>query len=116
MREGVSGYERHAAVPGGLGVSKERPTNIMLMQAIQATSKQRKTKAPVETPLALTEEFAGDPTKVVQWKAFVKRIDQAPMELSQVISQLNLFLAPPLLAVARRASFHQHWTGGGPWQ
>jgi hypothetical protein len=88
----------------------------MLMRAIQATFKHRKTKAPAETPLALTEEFANDSTKVLQWKAFIKRIDQDSVELSHVISQLNLFLALPLLAVAQGVSFHRHWAGGGPWR
>lgn len=44
-----------------------------LRAAIRSTFERRETELPTQTPLALTDEFAQDPTKTAQWLAFVKK-------------------------------------------
>ena len=44
-----------------------------LTQAFAATFKRRRTEIPLEVPPALTDEFAENRDKAVQWKAFLQR-------------------------------------------
>jgi aminopeptidase N len=45
--------------------------------ALAATFQRRQTPLPSELPLALTDEFAGNPQERQQWNAFVRRIPGA---------------------------------------
>jgi len=89
----------------------------LLVDAIRATFDRRDTRIPDTTPIAITDEFAGDRDKVTQWRAFLKRnrLEDAKVELSRVIETLRAFLAPPLHAAGRGDAFKQSWPGGGPW-
>lgn len=75
----------------------------VLAAAVRATFARRRTPVPQEVPVALTDTFATDPAKQVQWTAFVRR-SLAPTEpaptLADLILHLNLFLMP-LLTKAR---------------
>jgi len=44
-----------------------------LRAAIQATFNRRGTDFPEEAPLALTSEFGNNPTKIIQWNAFLRK-------------------------------------------
>ncbi len=88
-----------------------------LAQAIQSTFERRRTEVPAGTPPALTPEFARDPTKVTQWKAFLRRnrLDVSGVEFGQIIEELAGFLVPLLSVIANRAEFNRTWPAGGPW-
>lgn len=86
-------------------------------RAIAATFAARRTPVPTECPFALTEEFAADPVKQVQWQAFVRRgrLMETELVLSEVAAALRDFLVPPTLAAAAGAPFHCTWQSPGPW-
>jgi predicted nucleotidyltransferase component of viral defense system len=63
-----------------------------LARAITATFARRQTAIPIETPDALTSEFAKDPLKQRQWAAFAADLDGAPNQLQSVIVDLATFL------------------------
>ena len=67
--------------------------------------------------MALTEDFYRDPDKQVQWTAFLKtsKLETLKFEFSEVIEDLELFLMPPLKAVAAGSPFMKKWPPGGPW-
>jgi predicted nucleotidyltransferase component of viral defense system len=65
-----------------------------LPRAIAATFARRNTSIPVETPDALTDAFAADPTKQQQWNAFVRNLGNAPPPLGDVLRELRTFLMP----------------------
>ena len=63
-----------------------------LRTAIRRTFANRKMEID-KTPVGLSTEFGSDPTKQVQWKAFLKRsaLMQAPEKLSDVVDELRVF-------------------------
>jgi len=88
-----------------------------LTRAIKATFKRRKTEVPLNTPLALTEEFGSDDTKSVQWNAFIRKsgLEQDVLGLPDVLSHLREFLVSPLRAASGQANIPGYWKAGGPW-
>jgi len=89
-----------------------------MSSAIRATFTRRGTEFPAETPLGLSDEFALDPTKVTQWKAFRSKggFKAPPPELPEIVSMVRGFLLPPLMAAATGKSFAASWLPGGPWK
>jgi hypothetical protein len=89
-----------------------------MSSAIRATFTRRGTEFPAETPLGLSDEFALDPTKVTQWKAFRSKegFKSPPPELPEIVSMVCGFLLPPLMAAATGKSFAASWLPGGPWK
>ncbi|MCG6917548.1 MAG: nucleotidyl transferase AbiEii/AbiGii toxin family protein [Deltaproteobacteria bacterium] len=92
----------------------EGPT---LAEAIRVTFDRRHTEIPESIPSALSDEFAMDTGKGIQWKAFLKRsgLERIPVELPQVVDELRVFLIPPLNAAGRGLDFNFYWMKGGPW-
>lgn len=88
-----------------------------LSKAIGATFERRGTAIPEGVPPALTDEFAADRTKQVQWTGFVRRsaLSEAPPKLDDVVRDIREFLAEPLRAAARNEPLKQSWQPGGPW-
>jgi len=88
----------------------------ILAAAIRATFKRRGTAIPGELPPALSNAFAGEADKQVQWRAFLRRgrLDNVPEGLAAVTERLAAFLWPPASAVARGGAFPQCW-GRGEW-
>jgi len=88
-----------------------------LVRAIGETFDRRRTPIPQTTPPALSKDFATDREKMMQWRAFLKRIGLAEQEsdLATVISELRTFLIPPLVAAGTGESLDQLWPQGGPW-
>ena len=70
-----------------------------LTEALRATFERRQANFPEETPVALTETFAGSDRKKRQWQAFARQVEEE-LELGALIEELRAFLGP-VLQVAR---------------
>ena len=68
-----------------------------LRKAIDATFARRQTNLP-PLPEALTDAFADDPSKQVQWAAFLRRnsLTGLPERFSEVVDGLRTFFEPVL--------------------
>jgi hypothetical protein len=89
----------------------------VLSGAPRATFTRRATSFPVEMPIALTQAFAEDAAKQIQWSAFLHRtaIALAPQPLPELLGSVAQFVTPPLLTLGTRAPFDLAWRPGGPW-
>jgi predicted nucleotidyltransferase component of viral defense system len=71
---------------------------VVLRSAVSATIERRNTMMPVGLPLGLSDEFAQDKSKNIQWKAFLRKNQLGEIELHELIFDLRtkleyLFLA-----------------------
>jgi hypothetical protein len=89
-----------------------------LSKAIKATFERRGTNIPIEHPIVFTEEFYANPDKQMQWQAFLRtsKLEDANLELQEVINDIEQFLLPPLNVVAGNDSFTKKWNAGGVWE
>jgi hypothetical protein len=72
---------------------------------------------PIETPVALTAEFAENNQKRLQWEAFVRRTRRPELaDLTPVVDTLARFLCPVLEAARRGQLWPDLWEPGGPWK
>ena len=81
----------------------------VLREAIGATLSRRGTDIPAGVPFGLTEAFATDAQKQMQWQGFLKKNRLEALTLEQVVSVLCKLLIPPLNALASGQGF------GGTW-
>lgn len=81
----------------------------VLREAIGATLSRRGTGVPKGVPFGLTEAFATDPQKQVQWQGFLKKNRLEALTLEQIVADLREFLMPPLSALASRQRFGGSW-------
>jgi hypothetical protein len=90
----------------------------VLAAAVRATFQRRRTPIPDGLPLALTHEFAALREKQAQWQGFVRRsgLGSAPVELSDVVDRIALFLGPMIRAAESGTPLKQSWPPGGPWR
>lgn len=65
---------------------------IVLRQAVTATLRRRNTPLPNTLPLGLSEEFASNSQKVIQWNAFVSRNKLSAPPLSDTVSEIRKHL------------------------
>ncbi|HKX28040.1 MAG TPA: nucleotidyl transferase AbiEii/AbiGii toxin family protein [Blastocatellia bacterium] len=67
-----------------------------LSESIRATFERRRTPLPLETPVALTDEFATAKAKQTQWRVFVRhgKLQAGEVSLEEVIKLLHGFLMP----------------------
>jgi len=88
-----------------------------LANALRATFRRRKTALPADVPVALTDTFALDAHKQVQWNAFVSRSDLTAKAtpLPEIVAVLREFLLPPTEALIDKKKFAARWQPGGPW-
>jgi predicted nucleotidyltransferase component of viral defense system len=88
----------------------------ILVASVEATFRHRGTAIPDELPFALTTAFMADPSRAVQWRAFLRRsrLDAEP-DPANVVKAITMFLWPPLCAVRDVVPFTQMWKPGGPW-
>jgi len=88
-----------------------------LASAIEATFARRKTDLPLSLPAALTPDFAADPARQAQWRAFLKRsrLDDGTETLESAATEAARFLEPVLSAVRRSSPFAFFWKARGPW-
>jgi len=88
-----------------------------LVAAIQATFKRRQTPIPDSIPRGLSDEFASDPEKAIQWNSFLSRtgLQSVTSGLEQVVQDLRTFLMPLIDATVKDEAFDLQWREGGPW-
>jgi predicted nucleotidyltransferase component of viral defense system len=86
-----------------------------LAEAIAATFKRRKTALPESVPVALSDAFALDAQKGVQWQAFLRKGNLAKADLPEVIELIRQFLMPPMEALRNKEQFLLRWMPGGRW-
>ena len=93
-------------------------SGLVLCSAIKSTFKRRDILLPLETPVALTEAFAVDKFKIIQWDAFIRknRIHIKEKSLADIIDFLHGFLMPPVSALASKKDFNSIWPPNGPWK
>jgi predicted nucleotidyltransferase component of viral defense system len=86
-----------------------------LLEAVIATFRHRETPIEAE-PVGLTETYYADPSRSLQWRAFVRRsrFTEHPNDLEQLVAEVRRF-AIPLLAAAAAKGPLSHWNAGGPW-
>lgn len=87
----------------------------ILRQAVQATFDRRKTTLTGQAPFGLTDAFAQDAQKQTQWQAFLKKNRLEALALSEVITAVNTFMLPVIVAASANMAFPSHWQAGGPW-
>lgn len=89
-----------------------------LSESVAATFSRRKTAIPAGVPTPLGEEFAGDPDKQKQWRAFLarNRLESEGLGLVEVVGFLRRFIMPLLDALRKQRGFHLLWPEGGPWK
>lgn len=87
-----------------------------LTRAVRATFERRGTELPT-SPLALTEGFAEDSARQVQWRAFLRRseVADAPDDFAAVVPVMRALLAPVAGAASTGQSFNRQWRAPGPW-
>ncbi len=89
----------------------------LLKKAIVETFKNRETTI-VTNPVGLSKEFAENPMKQSQWKAFTKRtrLSIAPEDLDKVVEKISEFLIPVAKAALSDEKFSKSWRSPGPWK
>lgn len=89
-----------------------------LIEAIRATFKRRGTAIPREIPIGLSVDFGDNPTKQMQWNAFLGRNGLAKTEFSEAISSVRGFIEPALLAAgeAKEKSKVSYWFKSDGWK
>lgn len=70
-----------------------------LALAVQRTFARRQQDLPQEVPIGLSNEFARDPAKQLQWEAFLARAIGASLSLADAVSEVRVF-AMPVFAMA----------------
>jgi hypothetical protein len=87
----------------------------ILLQAVRATFNRRKTNLSGQIPLGLTDGFAQDRQKQMQWQAFLRKNKLSGLTLEEVIPALVSFLVPVARAAGTDSEFPFRWEPGGPW-
>jgi hypothetical protein len=88
-----------------------------LARAVTSTFANRKT--PIDTtPVALTRVFAEEPTKLAQWRGFLRksRLENVPGDLGEIVDALAVFLLPVAWAAHQSQPFKEIWLAPGPWR
>jgi len=89
----------------------------VICSAIKATFETRSIEIPHNPPIALTEEFSKDSSKITQWRAFITSgsVKTDSVDFNHVIKLLHLFLLPPIHSLLRGEPFDSNWDPPGPW-
>jgi predicted nucleotidyltransferase component of viral defense system len=91
---------------------------LTLSNAFISTFGRRRTEIPTTTPVGLSPQFAADPMKAAQWKAFWRkavRTEPTPTFV-EVVDAAREFLIPVATAAQSREPWTAHWVRGGPWR
>jgi predicted nucleotidyltransferase component of viral defense system len=86
-----------------------------LLEAIEATFKNRQTPVPAGEFDALTSAFVG--AHNIQWNAFVKKVGENHLTdaFGKVVDDLKMFAVPVLRSLAAGEKFTQRWKTGTGW-
>ena len=89
----------------------------VLRKALENTFDRRRTTFPSSTPFTFTAAFYKDPQKTVQWTAFIKKSkpDIPVGDLSAVIADIAVFLAPVIESLQSNAPFEDAWVPDQGW-
>jgi hypothetical protein len=83
----------------------------ILREAVRNTFARRGTPMPKGLPVALTQEFASDPSKLTQWSAFLRKNDLQAESLAAVVERLAEFMGP----ILGNEEAMLHWSPGKKW-
>lgn len=86
-----------------------------LGRAVNATFERRRTVVVDSTPIGLTDTFAEDSQKQMQWQAFLRKNGIESVSLGEVVAFLAGFLLPVYNASLHGEVFSHEWKAGGPW-
>jgi predicted nucleotidyltransferase component of viral defense system len=82
--------------------------------AIKATFENQNREIPIEPLACLSEEYALD--KQASWGLFLKKIEEkSKPDFIEVVSDLDRFTRPLMLAAALNEDFHAQWTPQDGW-
>jgi predicted nucleotidyltransferase component of viral defense system len=87
-----------------------------LQKALRNTFAVRGTPLPLDSPVALTDDFASSHQQ--QWQAFITSFESGSEELDDlnaVIQSISSFVLPALQATAADRPFRQTWQAGRNW-
>jgi predicted nucleotidyltransferase component of viral defense system len=131
QRETTVAEKLHAMVERGMATSRMKDFHDIfvlsrdfpfegkkLVDAVKATFAGRGTVCPAEAPVTLTEQFAEDPAKSVQWKAFLRKgsLGAKVPALRDLLKSLRDFIGPVLLGATGSRPMPGTWRPGGPWR
>lgn len=87
-----------------------------LAEAIAKTFSARGTDIDTK-PIALTNSFAEESTKVAQWRGFIRknRLTNVSQDLGEVVKVIAAFLGPIAKNLAAKQPFKANWKAPGPW-
>jgi len=88
-----------------------------LTESIRLTCERRQTQVTADAA-CFSESYAHNPTKQVQWKAFLSRgrLTDAPQDFEQVMEQIRAFLQPVVITLNDGKPYNRQWPSGGPWR
>lgn len=87
----------------------------ILRQAVQATFDRRKTALTGLAPLGLSDAFAQDAQKQMQWQAFLRKNRLEVLALGDVVAALATFMQPVIDAAGANTALPARWQASGPW-
>lgn len=89
----------------------------LLRTAVNATFIRRRTSLTEFPPIGLTDAFATDPAKGLQWSAFNRKMGTGVevLDLGDVVHRLAAFLLPLLDDAQTQITDSVSWSPGGPW-
>ena len=89
----------------------------LLAQAVGATFHHRRTAIEAE-PIGLTQTYCDDPSRALQWRAFVRRsrFREEAGDLTSLVDEIRPFVLPVLSTAAAARPFKARWKPGGPWE
>lgn len=86
----------------------------VLAEAIRLTFENRNTQLPTEIE-PFSDQFIK--AKQVQWTAFTRRLNQehVPVKFQEIITGIQAFLSPPVLALANKNPMPKMWDSLSQW-
>lgn len=89
----------------------------VLQRAIAKTFAERNTPVSENVPIALTINFAENPSKIAQWNAFTRKLGVAKVDnLHSVIKRISAFVMPVLRSIDHKQDFNMFWQADGKWR
>ncbi len=90
----------------------------MLRDAILGTFSKRLSDLPTDEPVGLSDEFAGNELKNLQWKGFMRKRRSSPAApaFSQIVASVRDFILPVLFSITRSTPIPGSWSPDTGWQ
>lgn len=86
-----------------------------LLKSLRSTFSVRGRRMPESTPVGLSQDFASDFSKRLQWQAFARRLGAPELDLRAVVAGVAAFLGPVAASAGTGTEFRAVWPAGGPW-